>query len=106
MQTDLHSSVRQFISDNFLFREDLGSFSDDDSFLDAGIIDSTGVLELISFLEGEFSIEVADHEMVPENFDSVARIVAYLNRKLTPIQPETTALDSVVGLTGIPSYAG
>jgi acyl carrier protein len=82
VQTQLRSSVRKFISDNFLFREDVESFSDEDSFLEAGIIDSTGVLELISFLEGEFGIEVADDEMVPENFDSVARIVAYLERKL------------------------
>jgi acyl carrier protein len=73
--------VRGFIRDNFLFREDIQSFSDDDSFLELGIIDSTGVLELISFLEGEFGIEVADDEMIPENFDSVSRIAAYLESK-------------------------
>lgn len=105
MQKDLRTPVRQFIRDNFLFREDIGSFADEDSFLDAGIIDSTGVLELISFLEGEFSIEVADQEMVPENFDSVARIVAYLRRKLSG-----RGMDDVheagVFVAGVPSYAG
>jgi acyl carrier protein len=79
---ELRERVRKFVSENFLFREDIESLSDSDSFLEAGIIDSTGVLELISFIEGEFGIEVADAEMIPENFDSIERIVAYVQRKL------------------------
>jgi acyl carrier protein len=79
---ELRGRVRSFVSENFLFREDIESLADGDSFLEAGIIDSTGVLELISFIEGEFGIEVADAEMIPENFDSIERIVAYVQRKL------------------------
>jgi acyl carrier protein len=103
VQNELRSSVRKFISDNFLFREDVEAFSDDDSFLEAGIIDSTGVLELISYLEGAFAIEVGDDEMVPENFDSVSRIVAYLQRKLGAGESEES---SPMGALAVPSYAG
>ena len=81
MQSDISASVRKFINDNFLFREGLESIADDASFLDAGIIDSTGVLELVSYLEDTWGITVADDEMLPENFDSIRGIVAYLQRK-------------------------
>ena len=101
MSKNLSSSVRQFITDNFLFREDLESFPDDASFLEAGIIDSTGVLELISFLESDFSIEVLDEEMVPENFDSVSRIVAYVQRKL-----DARAEAGSMPFGAVASYAG
>ena len=86
MHEDFSNPVRKFISENFLFREDTGSLADDDSFLEAGIIDSTGVLELISFLEDTYKIEVTDEEMLPENFDSIRRIVAYLDRKVQAAQ--------------------
>jgi acyl carrier protein len=81
MQSDISASVRKFINDNFLFREGLEAIADDASFLDAGIIDSTGVLELVSYLEDTWGITVADDEMLPENFDSIRGIVAYLQRK-------------------------
>ena len=55
---------------------------DTDSFLENGIIDSTGVLELVSFLEEKFGIEVADEELIPENLDSITNVVNYLQRKL------------------------
>jgi acyl carrier protein len=82
MQSDISASVRKFINDNFLFREGLEAIADDASFLDAGIIDSTGVLELVSYLEDTWGITVADDEMLPENFDSIRGIVAYLQRKM------------------------
>ena len=81
MHLEISAAVRKFISDNFLFREGLEAIADDDSFLDAGIIDSTGVLELVSYLEETWGIVVADEEMLPENFDSIRGIVAYLQRK-------------------------
>ena len=84
MQPDIHATVRRFIGENFLFREDLDSLSETASLLDAGIIDSTGVLELVCFLEGTFAIEIADDEMLPENLDSIAAIGAYVKRKLEP----------------------
>ena len=73
--------IRQFIVENFLFGDDNG-LKDDTSFLDEGIIDSTGILELVSFVEEEFSISVEDEELIPENLDSIMNVVAYLERKM------------------------
>jgi len=64
-----------------MFREELDSLPEHASLLDAGIIDSTGVLELVCFLESQFAIEIADDEMLPENLDSIAAISAYVQRK-------------------------
>ena len=72
--------LRGFIKENFLFGRE-PDFSDDDSFLEMGLIDSTGVLELISFLEESYSITVEDEEMLPENLDSLAAIEAYVKGK-------------------------
>lgn len=81
MQTDIEQKIRQFITDNFLFREDRASLTDDESLLETGVIDSTGVLELVAFLESEFGLAVADAEIVPENLDSISRIVSYVKGK-------------------------
>ncbi len=81
MQTDIEQKIRQFITDNFLFREDRASLTDSESLLEAGVIDSTGVLELVAFLETEFGLAVDDAEMVPENLDSISRIVSYVQGK-------------------------
>ena len=67
--------------DNYLFTDDQSALNNSDSFLNKGIIDSTGILEVIYFLEEEFSIHVEDEEMVPENFDSVNNIVKYVEKK-------------------------
>lgn len=74
------SKIREFIVEKFLFGKDDG-LKDDTSFLDEGIIDSTGVLELVSFLEEEFSMSVDDEELVPENLDSINYVVAYVEKK-------------------------
>jgi acyl carrier protein len=79
--THARDSIRAFIRENYYLPADL-AFTDDTSLLGQGIIDSTGVLELVSFLERDFEIEVKDLEILPENLDSVARIAAYLARKL------------------------
>ena len=73
--------IRGFILENFLFTDDESVLANGDSFLDKGIIDSTGILEVIYFLEDEFNVSVADSEMIPENLDSVDNIVAFLNKK-------------------------
>ncbi len=81
MQSDYVGEVRSFVIANYLLgRED--GFSSDDSFLEHGIIDSTGILELISHVEETYGIEVADDELNPDNFDSINRIAAYLTRKI------------------------
>jgi acyl carrier protein len=84
MHHDISGAVRRFIGENFMFREEVDSLADDASFLDVGIIDSTGVLELVSFLEITFGIEVADDEMLPENLDSIRAVGNYVKRKLEP----------------------
>ncbi|MGG6496125.1 UNVERIFIED_CONTAM: acyl carrier protein, partial [Bacteroidetes bacterium 56_B9] len=73
---------RDFIRDNFLFRDDRAELADAESLLDTGLIDSTGVLELVAFIETEFSIQMADSDIVPENLDSVETIVRYVDGKL------------------------
>ncbi len=77
---DVRSQVREFVTTNF-YVPDPAQLKDEDSLLDLGIVDSTGVLELIGFLEEQYAIEVADAEMVPENLDSIARLVDFVGRK-------------------------
>lgn len=76
------SKIRSFIFDNYLIGASQNSLDDDDSFLEKGIIDSTGVLELIMFVEENYGIEVADEEVIPDNFDSVNKLCNYLARKM------------------------
>ncbi len=74
-------SVRQFIVETFLFGN--GDWLEDDmSFLESGVVDSTGILELIMFLEDTFGITIADDELVPENLDSISNIANFLEDKL------------------------
>ncbi len=77
----MKEKIRTFIVENFLFGQDEG-LKDDSSFLDEGIIDSTGILELVNFLEEEFSVTVDDEELIPENLDSISNVVGYLEKKL------------------------
>jgi acyl carrier protein len=73
--------IKTFIVENFLFGSEDG-LKDETSFLEEGIIDSTGILELVTFLEEEFSITVEDEELVPENLDSINNVTAFLERKI------------------------
>ncbi len=77
---DYKETVRNFIVENFLFGES-DRLKDDTSFLDTAIIDSTGILELIAFLEETFDVSIEDTEMLPENFDSLNNISEYLSKK-------------------------
>jgi acyl carrier protein len=77
---DTRQQVRNFLEENFLFgRQD--DLKDGDSFLDGGILDSTGILQLIAFLGETYGITVEDEEVTPDNLDSIDKIAAYLNRK-------------------------
>ena len=71
------SDVRRFIAETFFVDE----FADDASFLEQAIIDSTGMLELVLFVETNFGVKVADDELLPENLDSLERVVAFVERK-------------------------
>lgn len=77
---DTAITLREFIRENFLFGQDT-SFSDDDSLLGLGIIDSTGVLELVALLEKQFQISVSDDELVPENLDSIDNLLRFIETK-------------------------
>ena len=78
---DLVNPVKDFIIENFLFGES-DDFAEDTSFLDSGIIDSTGILELVAFLEETYGITVEDDELVPENFNSLSDVSRFLGLKL------------------------
>ena len=80
--TDIAISLRQFIQENFLFGQPL-TLAEDDSLLEQGIVDSTGVLELVTFLEDHFTITVEDEELVPENLDSIENLVRFVAAKLS-----------------------
>ena len=78
---DYHKGIRDFILTNLVFDEG-AALGNDTSFLDSGLIDSTGFLELIMFLESTYGIKVAPEEMVPGNLDSINRAAQFLKRKL------------------------
>jgi acyl carrier protein len=73
--------IRRFLAENYLFTDDPMALGLDDSLLGRGIVDSTGMLEVILFIEEQWSIKVADQDMVPENLDSVRRISAYVDSR-------------------------
>jgi len=78
----IQARVRHFVTDNFLFGRSDMTLAGDTSFLESRIIDSTGVLELVSFLETAYGIEVSEEEMEPANLDSLDRIAAFVMKKL------------------------
>jgi acyl carrier protein len=87
----LQEQIRNFIVENFLFGDASNGVGDSDSLLDNGVIDSTGVLELVSYLEKNFGIRVEDEELVPENLDSISSVSAYILRKQGQGSPQLTA---------------
>lgn len=105
MSTTILDCVRSFVVEAFYAPADL---ADDASLLDTGTMDSTGVLELIVFLEKRWAITVGDREILPDNFDSIRRIVAYVEGKLegrsepalTPRSRESVAPTSSTPLGG------
>ncbi len=77
----IEEQIREFITNNFLLATRASSLNNDDSFFEKGIIDSTGVLELVSFIEETFDIKVANEELIPDNLDSLNKIVPFIKRK-------------------------
>ena len=76
------NELREFMATNFLFSDDF-TLGDADSFLQTGILDSMGVLQIIFFLEERYQITLADNEIVPDNLDSIQRLKLFVDRKLT-----------------------
>jgi len=81
MSDVLRDRIQKFILENYLFTSDTGALGLDDSLLGRGIVDSTGMLEIIMFIEEQLGVIVKDEEMVPENLDSVSRIAAFVESK-------------------------
>jgi acyl carrier protein len=78
----IEQDLREFVITNFLFGQDDGRLGPDTSFVESGVIDSTGMLELIGFLEQKFGLTVEDDELVPANLDSLQRLSSFVTRKL------------------------
>lgn len=74
-------ALRTFILENYLFTDDQSALADGDSFLEKGILDSTGIMEVVFFIEEQFGIKVEDEEMIPQNLDSIDHLVAFIERK-------------------------
>ena len=81
MSMSTETLIQNFILENLLFTDDAGQLPVDVSFLEEGIVDSTGVLELVMFVEETFNVSVEDEEIIPENFDSVQRLARYVQLK-------------------------
>jgi acyl carrier protein len=79
---NIEQEVRRFLKRTFPLGIDMSVLETEDSLLDAGIIDSTGVLELVEFVESRFQINVPDSDLLPENFDSVGNIVRYVTTRI------------------------
>lgn len=74
-------ALRTFILENYLFTDDQSALADADSFLEKGVLDSTGIMEVVFFIEEQFGIKVEDEEMIPQNLDSIDHLVTFVERK-------------------------
>ena len=81
MADALNDQIRNFILENYLFTNDASALGVDDSLLGRGIVDSTGMLEIIFFIEEQLGVKVKDEEMIPDNLDSVSKIAAFVANK-------------------------
>jgi len=78
---EIREKIKTFIVNNFLLGVNAGNLNDSDSFLEKGIVDSTGILEVVSFIEESFSIKVEDEELLPDNLDSINHLVDFVQKK-------------------------
>jgi acyl carrier protein len=93
----IEDRIRQFIVHNLYFAEN-NAMADDDSFLETGVIDSMGAMELVAFVQSEFGVPVAPTEVVVENFDSVRKLANFIRQKLASVSaPATCAKPSLAG---------
>ncbi len=81
MSNSMHDTIRAYILENYLFTDDATALGLADSLVGRGIVDSTGMLEIILFVEEQFGVKVKDEDMIAENFDSVSKIVDYVHRQ-------------------------
>jgi len=88
----LQEDIRSFIVDNFLFGDE-GGLSNDSSFVKEGIVDSTGILQLVAFIQEQYMIAVEDDELIPENLDSVSKVTAFIKEKKRMIAADRATAD-------------
>ncbi|GAA2864478.1 acyl carrier protein [Aminobacter niigataensis] len=91
MTQQIKDTVKAFIIENFLFGDTSYALDDDVSLIESGVVDSTGVLELVTFIEDQFGLEMADSDIVPANLDSLACIAAFIETKTAKVQPAEQA---------------
>jgi acyl carrier protein len=98
LENDMGQNIKQqiveFITTNFLFDESNNVLGEVDSLLETGVIDSTGVLELVAFIEETYGIKIDDEEIVPENLDSIANITLFVTQKLSQRSTQQVAQSS------------
>ncbi len=82
---NIEEDIKGFIFENFIIDGDATQLDNNQSFLETGIIDSTGILELVSFIEEHYSITVEDEDLIPDNLDSVNNVVSFINKKLKTV---------------------
>jgi acyl carrier protein len=99
----IEQRIREFIVKDLYYAED-NPIADEDSFLETGVVDSMGVMELVAFVQSEFGVEVAQSEIVVENFDSIRKLANFVRRKLLPKAPRVSVPDTA-SLAGAPSLA-
>jgi len=79
--SEIENIIRHFLVENFVLSDQLEQLGFDESFLENGIVDSTGILELVFFVEDRFGIQIDTSEVLPENFDSINCLASYIRRK-------------------------
>lgn len=79
----VEQNIKNFIIENFIIDGNIDQLNNDQSFLESGIIDSTGILELVSFIEEHYDITIEDEELIPDNLDTVNNVVKFINKKLS-----------------------
>lgn len=82
METEIKTVIVNFIRENFLFEDNGIALDENGSLLESGVIDSTGILEIVQFLEETYGIQVEDEEITPENLDSIANISHFVFQKM------------------------
>lgn len=83
----VEQELRQFLADNFILDDGGAGLGADESLTESGVLDSMGVLELIMFIEERFGVTVPDEDTLPENLDSVSRLVSYVGRRMVEAEP-------------------
>jgi acyl carrier protein len=81
MQMTIDTEIKDYIAKNLLFSDNGFPYSEEASFLEEGIVDSVGVMELVAFVEEKFGLKIDDADVTPDNFDSVSRLAAFIRRK-------------------------